>query len=267
MHRNKPKKRNKAQRKTGTIRYDGLKKRHDKKDKIPSWAADVRFELGAARPEQFPEETEPEIAFAGRSNVGKSSLLNRLFNRRKMVRVSRTPGCTREVNFFRVGEVWRFVDLPGYGFARVNLSRRQAWEEVMQAYLGSRGVLRLVVVLIDIRRGVTDLDQEMLAFLAHHGLPALVVCTKMDAERGNARRATLDRIRRELPELAPTLVGPPLAVSARTGEGMGPLWHRLSGLLNVETSSESVTGSDPIQEEEPSESVTGSDPIQEEEPS
>ena len=127
-----------------------------------------------------PETTLPEVAFAGRSNVGKSSLINRLLHRKKAARVSNTPGRTREVNFFRINDQFVLADLPGYGYARISKEAKQAWQPLIEGYLRNSPHLRGVVQLIDIRHPPTADDHEMLGFLAEVGVPTLVAATKID---------------------------------------------------------------------------------------
>jgi len=140
----------------------------------------AEFVVGAARSDQFPKDDLPEIAFAGRSNVGKSSLLNMLVGRRALARTSATPGKTQQINFFRLDRRIMFVDLPGYGYARVSKTDRQAWALLIERYLSHRPNLRLVVSLIDIRHPPTALDRDMFAWLDAIGVPFLVVLTKYD---------------------------------------------------------------------------------------
>ena len=127
-----------------------------------------------------PEVELPEIAFAGRSNVGKSSLLNRLVRRKAFARVSKTPGRTREINFFRVNGDFVLADLPGYGYAKVSKAQKAEWRPLMEGYLRRSPTLRGVVQLLDVRRDPSDDDLQMLDFLADVGVPALVVLTKTD---------------------------------------------------------------------------------------
>ena len=127
-----------------------------------------------------PPETLPEVAFAGRSNVGKSSLLNALVRRKKFARVSNTPGRTREINFFKVNDTFTLVDLPGYGYARISKEKRNAWRPMIEAYLKHTSQLRGIVLLLDIRREPTDDDHGMVDFLAELGVPTIVVITKAD---------------------------------------------------------------------------------------
>jgi len=138
-----------------------------------------------------PEITLPEIAFAGRSNVGKSSLLNRLVRRKAIARVSRTPGRTREINFFEVNGRFVLADLPGYGYARISKERRAEWRPLIEAYLRRSPNLRGVVLLTDARRDPTDDDLQMLDFLSEVGAPTIVAITKVDKLGTSARAARI----------------------------------------------------------------------------
>jgi GTP-binding protein len=130
-----------------------------------------------------PTSELPEVAFAGRSNVGKSSLLNRLVRRKAFARVSNTPGRTREINFFKVNQQFVLVDLPGYGYARISKERKQEWLPLIEGYLRSSPALRGVVQLLDVRHPASDDDLQMLDFLAELGAPTIVVLTKIDKLR------------------------------------------------------------------------------------
>jgi len=166
-----------------------------------------------------PEITLPEIAFSGRSNVGKSSLLNRLVRRKAFARVSRTPGRTREINFFEVNRRFVLADLPGYGYARISKDRRAEWRPLIEAYLRTSQNLRGVVQLIDVRREPSDDDLQMLEFLGEVGTPTIVAITKTDKL---SRAAAATRVR-ELTEslgLDPDQVIP---FSAQTGLGRDEL--------------------------------------------
>lgn len=174
-----------------------------------------------------PESTLPEVAFAGRSNVGKSSLLNLLLRRRAAARVSRTPGRTREINFFRVNEAFVLVDLPGYGYARVAKERRAEWRPLIEGYLKGSPNLRGLVLLLDARRDPTDDDHAMLSFLADAGTPVLVAVTKMDKFGGDAGHRRVTEIAAAL-ELEAEQVVP---VSARTGLGRDELASAVMSLF------------------------------------
>lgn len=192
---------------------------------------EARFVLGAVSAQQFPTDDSAEIAFVGRSNVGKSSLLNRVLNRRNLARVSRTPGRTREINFFRVGERWWFVDLPGYGYANVAQSQRSVWDQLIGGYFEKRGTLRAVILLLDLRRGLTNLDQEILTHLDQQGIPALPVATKVDKLNQNNRRKALLSLEETLQEASPFILTPVVPVSALNGKGVPNLWQRLLEIL------------------------------------
>lgn len=191
----------------------------------------AEFITGAVHPKGFPEDTLPETAFAGRSNVGKSSLLNRLLGRRKLARVSRTPGRTREINFFLVDGRYSFVDLPGYGFAKVQKEKRQMWDHSIGGYFSTRRTLRGVVLLLDLRRGITDLDEALMGHLAGQGIAFLPVATKIDKLRANPRRQALRSLTQSLERCPGFPVLPVVPVSALTDEGIPLLWQRIEALL------------------------------------
>ena len=177
----------------------------------------ARFLTATADPQRLPSHRWPEIAFAGRSNVGKSSLLNRLVGRHKLARVSKTPGRTQQLNFFLVNEKLVFVDLPGYGFARVPLDVKREWQGLVESYLTGRRMLRAVVVIVDLRRRMEDDDRMLLDFLAAQRVPALVVATKADKLGRNDRD-------RQVAALQRATSADVLVVSSITGDGMDRLW-------------------------------------------
>ena len=151
-----------------------------------------------AAPAQYPPDDKKEIAFAGRSNVGKSSLLNLLTGRRKLARVSSTPGKTRTINFYEINGEFRMVDLPGYGYAKVSRSISENWGEMTEAYFRSRKGLIKVVQLVDSRHEPTRQDIQMYRYLKHYGLDGLVVATKEDKLSRNHLQRNLACIRRTL---------------------------------------------------------------------
>ena len=159
----------------------------------------------------------PEVAFVGRSNVGKSTLINTLVARKGLAKTSGTPGKTRLINFFCVNDRLHLVDLPGYGFAHVPKSEQRAWRLRIETYLKGREALKLVVVLVDIRHPLAESDRQMVEWLAHFGRPCLVVATKRD--KLSRSRATL-----AARELARETGRPVLSVSAPKREGVGALW-------------------------------------------
>jgi len=185
----------------------------------------ARFLGAASGPGHLPRHSWPEVAFAGRSNVGKSSLLNRLVGRHKLARVSKTPGRTQELNFFVLNEQLVFVDLPGYGFARVPIAVKEGWRHLVESYLSHRPALRGVVVIIDLRRGLQDDDQMLLDFLDAHGIRTLLVATKSD-------KLNRGELTRQVASLRQQTSLEPHVVSALTGDGIAPLWtaiERLAG--------------------------------------
>ena len=152
----------------------------------------------AVRQDQYPPEDLPEIAFAGRSNVGKSTLLNLLTNRRKLAHVSGSPGKTRTINFYEINEKFRIVDLPGYGYAKLSKSETEKWGKMMESYLSTRPNLVKVVQLIDSRHEPTALDVQMYDFLKYYNLDGLVAATKSDKISRNERSKNESRIRKKL---------------------------------------------------------------------
>jgi GTP-binding protein len=188
----------------------------------------LTFLGGMAQPGGWRPATElPEIAFAGRSNVGKSTLLNRVLRRRAAARVSRQPGRTQEINFFLVNDTFVLVDLPGYGFARVSKARRETWRPLIEGYLSSTPALRGVVQLVDVRHDPTADDRAMLDYLAEIGVPTLVVVTKIDKLAAAAVPARVDALRVEL-GLDPAQV---IAFSATTGAGRDDVAAAVAALV------------------------------------
>lgn len=184
------------------------------------------FLLSAAKPEQFPAGTAGEVAFAGRSNVGKSSLINRLTGRPKLAFTSSRPGCTRTINFYAVQpELW-FVDLPGYGFAEGPQSAKALWKSLIEKYLLEREQLKLVVMLVDSRRGWMAQDRQLREFLEYHGRPYLVAATKVDKLNQKELLHGMRAIRGELPS------GEPVPFSAQDGRGVRELWQAITKITN-----------------------------------
>ena len=179
------------------------------------------FVKSVMRIEECPRDGRPEIAFVGRSNVGKSSLLNTLLNRKGLAKTSRTPGKTQTINFFDVNGRFYFVDLPGYGYAKVPKGVKEQWSRVMTVYLRGRDPLRLVVQLLDARHTPSERDHEMLELLRRARVPVLLAATKIDKLNRNDRVRNLKAIRTELNLADDALVVP---FSAVTGEGVKPLW-------------------------------------------
>lgn len=140
----------------------------------------AEFVISAVGPAQYPEDALPEIALAGRSNVGKSSLINRMINRKNLARTSSTPGKTQHMNYYRINERLYFVDFPGYGYAKVSKVQRAAWGKMVEKYLAERETLKLVLLVVDLRHPPTSDDKMMYDWLKHYGIPMCVVATKAD---------------------------------------------------------------------------------------
>jgi GTP-binding protein len=174
-----------------------------------------------------PEPTLPEVAFAGRSNVGKSSLLNRLVHRKKFARVSNTPGRTREINFFKVNGTFILVDLPGYGYAKISKERKAEWKPLIEGYLRTSPQLRGIVQLLDARHDPTGDDRDMLDFLSEIGVPTIVVLTKIDKLTANQRKQSARGIAASLGLESEQV----LEFSAVTGEGRNELAGAVDDLL------------------------------------
>jgi len=164
----------------------------NKAEQLPIIFHDPQFLLGAHDTHQFPEDGTIEVAFAGRSNVGKSSAINTITNRRKLARTSKTPGRTQQINFFALSSELRLVDLPGYGFAQVPIKIKQHWQKTIQHYLHSRRNLVMLVLLMDIRHPLTELDQKIIESASKNNLRTHILLTKSDKfKRGKAKTAAL----------------------------------------------------------------------------
>ncbi len=196
----------------------------------------AEFVTTAVHVDGLPPPLFTELAFAGRSNVGKSSLINSLAQRKKLARTSGTPGCTRGLNLFRLtlrgGAKVDFVDLPGYGYAERSKAERRSWGPMIEGFLQRRVGLRGVVLLVDVRRGLELEERELLAFLSHIRQPALVVATKVDRLPPSKRKPALQA-------LAQSAGVDALPFSAQTGEGRDALWRALLGLAAVEPAARS----------------------------
>jgi GTP-binding protein len=201
-----------------------------------------------------PESSLPEIAFAGRSNVGKSSLLNRLIHRKKMARVSNTPGRTREVNFFRVNDAFILVDLPGYGYAKISKEKRAEWRPLIERFMRYSVQLRGIVLLIDVRHDPTNDDRQMLDFLGEVGVPTVVVLTKIDKLTAKQRDERIFAVARDLALDAEQVI----PFSAVTGEGRDDLAAAVESLLaqpswRANASTSESAGEDPVADQAPAE--------------
>ena len=195
---------------------------------------DAEFIAGATGLEQLPAPVFAEIAFAGRSNVGKSSLINSLVRRKKLVRTSSAPGCTRTINLFRVRLRTEeteahldLVDLPGYGYARRSKAERKSWGPLIEGFLEQRPGLRGAVVIVDIRRGLQPDDAQLIEFLESIDVTPILVATKIDKLPASKRKPAVAAFRRQLSH-------PVVPYSSVTGEGRDLLWKRLLRVSGIE---------------------------------
>jgi GTP-binding protein len=197
----------------------------------PTRVLDATFVAGAPTLASLPPPTLAEVAFAGRSNVGKSSLLNAVMQRKSLARTSNTPGCTRQLNVFAVrcadDLAVNFVDLPGYGWARRSKTERAEWQAMIEGYLRRRAALRAVVVIVDVRRGVEEEERQLIDFLAgprevsaSKAIEVILVATKLDKLSGSARKPALAAVRKGAG-------GAVVGFSAVSGEGREELWGRI----------------------------------------
>jgi len=189
------------------------------------------FLKGVVRVADLPDDSLPEVAFAGRSNVGKSSLLNALVEQKALARTSNTPGRTREVNYFRLDERLYLVDLPGYGYARASKKEVAGWNRLIQDYLKGRASLRRVFLLIDARHGLKESDKPTLALMDTAAVSYQVVLTKVDKVKGSELEKVVGRTSKELakhPAAHPELI----ATSARKGAGLSDLRAAILTLMN-----------------------------------
>jgi GTP-binding protein len=191
----------------------------------------AEFMTSATSRQGWPPLGPQEVAFAGRSNVGKSSLINRLVNRKKLVRTSARPGCTQQINFFSFNQDrFRFVDLPGYGFARAPLALKSSWGPMIESYLLQRPTLAMVVAVFDIRRDLSRADFDLLAWLRAHAINSTPVFTKADKLARAQLQLRMSCLRSQLKAFG----GSPLIFSAESGQGREALWAALRPALRLE---------------------------------
>jgi GTP-binding protein len=187
----------------------------------------AEFVTSATKPSQYPPAGLPEVAFAGRSNVGKSSLINVLVNRKRLVKTSATPGRTQLVNFFDINDYISFVDLPGYGYARVPAAVKKKWGPMIETYLSGRETLKGVVVILDIRRTPGEEEQNLIDWLAHYSIACILVLTKVDklskTKQGNQRTAIARALDLDSDDL--------IMFSAKTRKGREDVWRAIELLL------------------------------------
>jgi GTP-binding protein len=191
----------------------------------------AEFITSATRPSQYPPVGLPEIAFAGRSNVGKSSLINVLVNRKRLVKTSSTPGRTQLVNFFDINDQVTFVDLPGYGYAKVPASVRKKWGPMIETYLSGRTTLKGVVLILDIRRIPREQEHDLIAWLEHYSIARILVLTKADKlskTRQDQQRAAIARALTVDP-------GELIRFSAKSRQGRDEVWQAIEHWLEKES--------------------------------
>ena len=187
----------------------------------------AEFVTGAADVYSIPRSDLPEVAIAGRSNVGKSSLINRLLNRKRLAVTSSTPGRTRQINFFNINDEFYIVDLPGYGYAKVSKGERRKWGEVVSAYMRDRRALKAMVVIIDLRRDARDEEFGLMEMLDELGIPPIVVLTKADKVKRNERARRRAAIAKAF-DMSPSEL---VVFSSVTGEGKAELWKAITAHL------------------------------------
>jgi GTP-binding protein len=191
---------------------------------------EIAFLKSAFRRSHYPPQDRPEIAFAGRSNVGKSSLINVLVKRKGLARTSSKPGRTQAINFFNLEDRLYLVDLPGYGFARVPLHVKKSWGEMVETYLGRRKNLKAVVVILDIRRDVSAGDKELLDWLNTYGKKSIVVLTKADKL---SRQKCISRAKQIGNQLQEITSEKPALFSAKTREGREEIWEKINAAIKI----------------------------------
>ena len=189
---------------------------------------DAEIVMSAVKPEQYPTDALPEIALAGRSNVGKSSLINKMIQRKALARTSSKPGKTQTLNFYRINQTFYFVDLPGYGFAQVSKTTREQWGQMIETYLTSRENLKVVILITDLRHPPTKDDQMMYHWLKHFDIPVIVIGTKADKiPKGKWEKHK--KISKETLEFHPD--DRFVLFSSETGLGKDQLWGELQAYL------------------------------------
>jgi GTP-binding protein len=184
--------------------------------------------ISAVKPEQYPETDLPEFALAGRSNVGKSSFINKMLNRKGLARISSKPGKTQTLNFYLINEILHFVDVPGYGYAKVSKSERAAWGRMIETYFTTREQLRAVVLIVDLRHPPTSDDVMMYDFLKHYEIPCIVIATKADKIPKGKWQKHL-KVTRETLDLDKN--DHMIVFSSETGEGKDKAWSLLQSYM------------------------------------
>jgi GTP-binding protein len=195
-----------------------------------NFAHSATFLTSAVYPKSYPDtEGLPEIAIAGRSNVGKSTLINGLVNRKRLAKVSNTPGRTQLLNFFLINQAFVLCDLPGYGYARVPAEVRKNWRPMIETYLAKRAELKLLMILVDVRRDPGSFETDLIGWATAQGLAVLPVVTKLDKLSASKRKPAVARVAKALGLQTRSLFG----WSAISGEGGERLWHTLMRRLDI----------------------------------
>jgi len=188
----------------------------------------AEIEISAVSPAQYPTSNLPEIALAGRSNVVKSSFINKMINRKNLVRTSAKPGKTQTLNFYSINDAFYFVDVPGYGYAKVSKKEREKWGRMMEEYFETRNVLKLVVLVVDSRHDPTKDDLQMAAYLDYLELPLLVIATKLDKVPRSKRPKQLKSTKAQFAPYENVTIIP---FSAETGENKEVIWREIESYL------------------------------------
>jgi GTP-binding protein len=204
---------------------------HSGSNRDPMIIRSAKFTTSGGKPAEFPNDGWPQIAFAGRSNVGKSSLINSLVQLKKLAYTSRTPGRTQRVNFFAINDAFYFVDLPGYGYARTPRAIQEQWGPMIESYLEGNKALRCAFVLIDARREPSDFDLQLIDYLRVNDVPIRIVATKFDKLSPNQRSKQMAAIRKQLE--AGGVSQDPLPFSVLTREGRDTLLKEIAGMLSA----------------------------------
>ena len=195
---------------------------------------DATFIISAFKETQYPPPDMPEIAFAGRSNVGKSSLINVLLNRKNLARTSSTPGRTQSINYFCLDQALYFVDLPGYGFARVPMKIKESWHDMVETYLRTRGnsTLKAVVLILDVRRELSSGDLDLLRWLHYYAIVPIPVLTKADKLSRQKARTSAAQMGKKLSDFSREA---PILFSSKTRQGRETIWKKIRELTATDT--------------------------------
>lgn len=188
----------------------------------------LKLLVSAVSKKQYPGDLSPEIALAGRSNVGKSSFTNKMLNRKSLARVSSSPGKTATINFYDIDGVFKFVDLPGYGFAKTSKEERMRWGKMIEDYLNTRENLKSVILLVDMRHKPTADDVLMLEWIRNRGCVPVVIATKYDKVKASVREQSVNLIKETLG------IDELLLFSAQTGFGRDEAWQKIGSLLGID---------------------------------